>query len=113
VIHPALPNHPDHALWRRDFRGACGLFGVQLRPYARLAVEAMLNGLKLFGKGFSWGGFESLALLADPAPLRSTVPWPAGAGPLLRVHAGLEDPADLIADLEAGFVRLNATGGAA
>jgi cystathionine beta-lyase len=112
VIHPALPDHPDHALWRRDFQGANGLFAVQLKPCPRGALEAMLNGLKLFGMGFSWGGFESLVLLADPAKLRTAVPWPGG-GPLLRVHAGLEDPADLVADLEAGFDRLARTQGEA
>ena len=113
VIHPALPDHPDHALWRRDFRGAPGLFAMQMRPCPRPAIEAMLNGLVLFGLGLSWGGFESLALLADPRPVRSAVPWPAEAGPLLRIHAGLEDPADLIGDLEAGFARLAAAGAAA
>jgi cystathionine beta-lyase len=106
VIHPALPDHPDHALWRRDFRGAPGLFAVQLKPCPRPALEAMLNGLRLFGMGFSWGGFESLVVLSDPTKIRTAVPWPAEAGPLLRIHAGLEDPGDLIADLDEGFDRL-------
>jgi cystathionine beta-lyase len=66
----------------------------------------MLDGLKLFGMGFSWGGCESLVLLSDPTNIRTAVPWPAGPGPLLRIHAGLEDPDDLIADLQAGFERL-------
>ena len=84
---------------------------MELKPCSRPAVEAMLNGLRLFGMGFSWGGFESLALLTDPSHLRDAVPWPAGAGPLLRIHAGLEDPADLIADLERGFERLRSVQG--
>ncbi len=110
VIHPALPDHPDHGLWLRDFRGASGLFAVQLKPCSRGALEAMLNGMRLFGLGFSWGGFESLILLGDPARIRTAVPWPADGGPLLRIHAGLEEPADLIADLTAGFARLAAAG---
>lgn len=113
VIHPALPDHPDHSLWLRDFRGACGLFAVQFNPYRRAALEAMLNGLGLFAMGFSWGGFESLVLLCDPSSIRTALAWPAAAGPLLRIHAGLEDPADLIADLEAGFRRLAAADGGA
>ena len=84
---------------------------MELKPCSRPAVEAMLNGLRLFGMGFSWGGFESLALLTDPSHLRDAVPWPAEAGPLLRIHAGLEDPADLIADLERGFERLRSVQG--
>jgi cystathionine beta-lyase len=108
VLHPALPDSPDHALWRRDFTGASGLFAIELKPVAGPAVEAMLDGLELFGMGYSWGGFESLILPADPSHYRTAVPWTA-PGPLLRIHAGLEDPQDLIADLEAGFARLRDT----
>ena len=110
VIHPGLPEHPDHALWKRDFAGACGLFAIELKPVPEAAVAAMLDGLDLFGMGYSWGGFESLILPADPRPYRTAVPW-AAAGPLIRIHAGLEDPEDLIADLEAGFARLRAAAG--
>lgn len=110
VLHPGLPDDPGHALWRRDFAGASGLFGMELKPVPEKAVEAMLDGLELFGMGYSWGGFESLILPTDPRPYRSAVPWTA-AGPLIRVHAGLEDPEDLIADLEAGFARLRAAAG--
>jgi len=105
VLHPALPDDPGHGLWRRDFTGACGLFGVVLKPAPAAAVAAMLDGLELFGMGFSWGGYESLILPVKPA--RTAAAWTA-AGPLLRVHAGLEDPRDLIADLERGFARLAA-----
>jgi cystathionine beta-lyase len=108
VIHPALPDHPDHALWKRDFSGATGLFAVELKPCSRRALEAMLDGMGLFGMGFSWGGFESLILPNDPGKVRSALPWPADAGPFLRIHAGLESLADLTADLEAGFARLAA-----
>lgn len=107
VFHPALPGDPGHALWKRDFSGACGLFGIELRPVPEAAVAAFVDGLELFGLGASWGGYESLVLPTRPDKLRSAVPWD-GRGPTLRFHAGLEDPADLIADLEAGLARLRA-----
>ncbi len=105
VCHPALPADPDHALWRRDFTGASGLFAIELKPVSDKAVAAMLDGLDLFGMGYSWGGFESLIVPVDTKSTRSAKPWD-GTGPLLRLHAGLEDPEDLIADLERGFERL-------
>ncbi|WP_029006757.1 cystathionine beta-lyase [Azospirillum halopraeferens] len=107
VIHPARPDHPDHALWRRDFSGASGLFAALLRPVPKSALAAMLDGMELFGLGYSWGGFESLLLPVHPAASRTATAW-AESGPLLRVHAGLEDPDDLIRDLERGFARLAA-----
>ena len=111
VLYPALPDAPGHALWKRDFTGACGLFAVQLRPMAEQAVTAMLDGMNLFGMGFSWGGFESLILLTNPGKDRTAKPW-QGRGPLLRLHIGLENPEDLIADLEAGFERMRSELGA-
>lgn len=105
VMHPALLDDPGHSLWKRDFSGACGLFGVVLNPIAQAAVDEMLNHLQLYGMGYSWGGFESLIIPTDPASIRTATQW-QGPGPALRIHAGLEDPADLIADLEAGFDRL-------
>jgi len=109
VLHPALPDHPGHAIWQRDFRGASGLFSIVLHPVEKPALAAFLDGLKLFGMGASWGGYESLILPSDPRALRSATVWDA-PGPLLRIHAGLEDPGDLIADLEAGFERLARAG---
>jgi cystathionine beta-lyase len=96
VLHPGLPGDPGHALWRRDFRGASGLFGVALKPMARAQLSAFFASLRLFGIGLSWGGYESLALPVDP-PVRSVRPLPQGE-PLIRVHAGLEDPSDLASD---------------
>ncbi|MFZ5789210.1 MAG: cystathionine beta-lyase [Pseudomonadota bacterium] len=107
VLHPGLPGDPGHALWRRDFTGASGLFAILLKPCPAPALEAMLDGMKLFGMGYSWGGYESLILPVDPRAVRTATSWDA-PGPVLRIHAGLEDPADLIADLEAGFARLAA-----
>lgn len=104
VLHPALPTDPGHALWRRDFKGASGLFAIELKPTPPAAIAAMLDGMKLFGMGASWGGYESLVLPAHPERYRTAVPWTGG--PVLRIHAGLEDVGDLIADLDAGFVRL-------
>jgi cystathionine beta-lyase len=106
VLYPALPGDPGHALWRRDFTGASGLFGVVLAPRPKEAVTAMLDGLELFSLGVSWGGFESLVRPTSLAGNRTATNWEP-AGPLLRFHIGLEDPEDLIADLEAGFARLN------
>lgn len=98
VYHPALPGAPDHALWRRDYRGACGLFSFALKPGPETAVNAFLDALTLFGLGFSWGGFESLAISCDPQLGRRRF-HPDYGGPLIRLHIGLEDPGDLIADL--------------
>lgn len=105
VIYPALPGSRGHELWKRDFSGACGLFGVILHPVAKARVDAMLDGLRLFKMGWSWGGFESLIIPAHPERTRTATRWEA-AGPYLRLHVGLEDPQDLIADLEDGFARL-------
>ena len=107
VRHPALPDHPGHALWKRDFTGASGLFSFEIPAAPRAALAAMVDHMNLFGMGYSWGGFESLILPSDPGPIRTATKW-AGDTILIRLHAGLEDPDDLIADLEAGFGRLNA-----
>lgn len=106
VLHPALPGDPGHALWSRDFTGASGLFAFTLTPQPRKAVHAFLDALKLFGLGFSWGGFESLAIHCDPQFNRRTVKRDFG-GPLIRLHIGLESPADLIADLRQALDAYN------
>lgn len=110
VLHPALPGDPGHSLWKRDFKGASGLFSYVLKPVSRAALAAMVDGMALFGMGYSWGGFESLMLPSHPEGIRTAKPW-TQKGILMRVHAGLEDPGDLIADLERGFERLHATEG--
>ena len=106
VLHPALETDPGHAIWQRDFKGSSGLFSVILHPCSTAAVAAMLDGLELFGMGFSWGGFESLVVPFDCAPIRTATRW-RPEGPALRFHIGLEDVDDLKRDLEAGFVRLD------
>ena len=103
VMHPALPSDAGHALWRRDFQGACGLFAVVLQPMPRAALEAFFESLQLFGIGLSWGGFESLCLPMD-APTRSVRPW-TEQGHLLRIHAGLESCDDLVRDMNAALER--------
>jgi len=106
VLHPALPGAPDHDLWKRDFSGAAGLFGVVLKPTSEASVHALLDALSLFGLGFSWGGFESLALDCDHQLVhrrfRKTYD-----GPILRLNIGLEDPGDLIEDLRRGLDALS------
>ena len=108
VLHPALPDDPGHAIWKRDFTGACGLFGLVLKPCSQRAVHAFLDELKLFGLGFSWGGYESLAIHCDPQLKDRTVPVNL-EGPLLRLHIGLEAVEDLTADLDRAFEALRAT----
>ncbi len=109
VLHPALPSHPSHALWKRDFTGSSGLFSIVLKPVSHESLAAMLDGLELFGMGYSWGGFESLILPFDPRAYRTATTWQA-EGPAVRLHVGLEDVDDLKADLDAGFARLTARG---
>jgi cystathionine beta-lyase len=105
VIFPALPGSRGHELWRRDFTGACGLFGVVLKPVSKQRIDAMLDGMRLFRMGFSWGGFESLILPTHPERIRTASRWET-QGPNLRLHVGLEDCDDLIADLADGLARL-------
>jgi cysteine-S-conjugate beta-lyase len=107
VLHPALESDPGHAIWRRDFTGASGLFSIVLKPAPQKAVDALLDTVKLFGMGYSWGGFESLVIPFDCAPYRTATKWLPG-GPTLRLHIGLEDVEDLKADLERGFEAFNA-----
>jgi cysteine-S-conjugate beta-lyase len=107
VLHPALPGDPGHEIWRRDFSGTSGLFGFVLKPCSREQLKALIEPMKLFKIGYSWGGFESLITSGDPSRARSATKW-VGPGPLVRVHAGLEHPDDLIADLFAAFERFNA-----
>ena len=107
VLHPALENDPGHALWRRDYTGACGLFSIVLRPAPQAAAHAFLDALTLFGIGASWGGFESLAIPFDCTQIRTATAWAPG-GPTVRLHIGLEDVDDLIADLVRGFAALAA-----
>ena len=106
VLHPGLADHAGHAIWKRDFLGASGLFSIVLHPKSRDAVLAMVNGMTLFRIGASWGGFESLMIPVYPEQYRSATAWDT-PGQTLRIHAGLEDLDDLIADLDAGFSRLN------
>jgi cystathionine beta-lyase len=105
VLHPALASHPQHAIWKRDFNGASGLFSVVLKPVSQSAANAFIEALELFGIGASWGGYESLAIPFDCTKVRTATRWNPG-GPTVRLHIGLEDPDDLIADLENGLTRL-------
>lgn len=105
VLFPVLEDDPGHPIWKRDFTGACGLFGIILKPASHQALSAFLEGLQHFGLGFSWGGYESLAV---PSDIRRTATKFAAEGPVIRIHAGLEDAGDLIDDLNLGFERLRA-----
>lgn len=105
VLHPGIGSHPQHAIWKRDFKGASGLFSIILNPYPRSAVNAFIEELSLFGIGASWGGYESLAIPFDCTKIRTATKWDPG-GPGVRLHIGLEDTADLIADLENGLRKL-------
>jgi cystathionine beta-lyase len=107
VLHPALPDCPGHELFLRDFKGSSGLFSFVLQGGNDAARAALIDGLELFGIGYSWGGFESLAVPIDPQRYRS-VTRRADAGPVVRLQIGLEDPDDLIADLTAGLARFSA-----
>jgi cystathionine beta-lyase len=102
VIYPALDSDPGHALWKRDFTGAASLFSFVMQPAGEKQVAAFMNALEFFGIGSSWGGFESLAIVARIERYRTATKWDAG-GPTIRLHVGLEDPDDLIADLYRGF----------
>jgi cysteine-S-conjugate beta-lyase len=107
VLHPALESHPGHALWKRDYAGACGLFSIVLKAVPQAAVFAFIDELTLFGIGASWGGYESLVIPFDCTDVRTATRWAPG-GPTVRFHIGLEDTDDLIGDLERGFAALAA-----
>jgi cysteine-S-conjugate beta-lyase len=107
VLHPALPSCPGHEIWGRDFSGSNGLVSVVLENVPKRALTAMLEGMRLFKMGFSWGGYESLIIPFDPRATRTASGWPHG-GPCLRLHCGLERVDDLLTDLDRGFARLRA-----
>ena len=109
VLHPALPDDPGHAIWKRDFSGSSGLFSIVLKPASKKAVAAMLDSLELFGLGYSWGGFESLVVPFDCAPYRTATEWKP-EGPALRFSVGLENIEDLQDDLDRGFAQLRSAG---
>lgn len=105
VLYPALPSHPGHALWKRDFTGASGLFTLILKPCSQEAVNNLVNEREFFSIGCSWGGYESLILSFDPTSIRTATTWMA-EGPCIRLHIGLEDVNDLQDDLERGLKKL-------
>ena len=102
VLYPALPDNPGYKIWKKDFNGASGLFGVVLENTRKDLIYKMLNNLKLFNMGYSWGGYESLILPVNPEKIRDTYKW-NHMDLTLRIHAGLEDPEDLINDLKDNF----------
>lgn len=104
VLHPALPSHPDNAIFKRDFTGSGSLFSFVLPAAPRSAIAEFVDHLELFGMGYSWGGFESLILPFNPAKIRTAKPW-TESGSAFRIHVGFEDLEDLKADLAAGFER--------
>jgi cystathionine beta-lyase len=104
VLWPAWPKHPGHDIWKRDFKGACGLFSLEFKA-SQEKVDRFIDALQLFGLGASWGGFESLVMLTNVPAMRSITDW-SKRGPIVRFHAGLDDPADLIADLEQAMRHL-------
>ena len=107
VMYPALPDDPGHTIWKRDYKGASGLFGCAFQNFSDKAFAAMLDHMELFKLGYSWGGYESLLVPTYPSTLRSTTQWDA-PGPSLRLHAGIENVDDLIRDLEKGLDRMRA-----
>ena len=107
VLHPALESDPGHAIWKRDFTGASGLFSIVLKPAPQKSVDALIDTVKLFGMGYSWGGFESLVIPFDCTSYRTASKWAPG-GPALRLHIGLENVEDLKADLARGLEAFNA-----
>ena len=107
VLHPGLRSNPGHNLWRRDFLGASGLFGIVLKPTSKSALASMLDHMELFKMGYSWGGYESLIIPTNPSNQRTATKWDSSL-PSLRIHAGLEDPEDLQQDLWKGLERLTA-----
>lgn len=108
VLHPALPTHPQHALWRRDFSGSSGLFSFELKAATKAQLAALCERRRYFRIGYSWGGFESLIMPANLGSIRTVKPWTGG--PLVRLHCGLEDAADLIADLDEGLAAMARAG---
>ena len=106
VLYPALEDDPGHAIWKRDFDGAASLFGIVLHAVPEEKVAAFVNALQLFGIGSSWGGYESLVTAPQPEKVRTATDWNPG-GPVIRLHVGLEDPADLVADLAQALSHLH------